>query len=42
MSLFIIKISTQTVTETADILDPIYDLLYVQIFYKSFALDFVA
>ena len=28
MSLFIIKISTQTVAETVDILFPIYNLLY--------------
>ena len=42
MSLFITKISMQTVTETADILFPVYDLLHIQIFYHFYALDSVA
>ena len=38
MSLFITKISMrmQTVTETADILFPVYDLLHIHIFYRIY------
>ena len=42
MSLLINKISTQTMTETADILFPVYDLLHIQIFYRLIASDSVA
>ena len=40
--LFITKISMLTVTETADILFPVYDLLHIQIFYQLYTLDSVA
>ena len=42
MSLFINKISTQTMTETADILFPFYNMLRIQIIHRFITLESVA